>query len=283
MTKKLIVNADDFGRTHSVSAGILRAHHEGIVTSTTAMMNMPGVADDLRQAVAEAPNLGLGVHLTFTAGRPLLPVEWVSSLVDEHGHFLTQTEILADPTRLNPDELASELQSQIKTFQNVLERSPDHLDAHHFVHIHPHLFAVYLDLANELKLPLRIPFARSAAELDNLDRLPRLADQLDKSQLEPLLREDWQLIAEYSLRAPDQCLLSFYAEQATRDHLLDLFDTLPDGLTELMTHPGLADDQLKAESSYNVQREKEIEILTDPQVKARVEGLGIELVTFALL
>ena len=62
MTRQLIVNADDFGRTHGVSAGILRAHLEGIVTSATAMMNMPGVAADLRQAKTEAPRLGLGVQ-----------------------------------------------------------------------------------------------------------------------------------------------------------------------------------------------------------------------------
>ena len=77
MTKRLIVNADDFGRTHQVSDGILSAHCDGIVTSTTVMMSMPGAARDLTRALAEAPKLGLGVHLVFTAGRPLLPPEWV--------------------------------------------------------------------------------------------------------------------------------------------------------------------------------------------------------------
>src|SRR5512135_1195324 len=84
MSKQLIINADDFGRTRGISEGIIRAHKEGIVTSATAMMNMPGVANDLSKAKTEAPTLGLGVHLTFTAGRPLLPTEWVSSLIDEH-------------------------------------------------------------------------------------------------------------------------------------------------------------------------------------------------------
>ena len=48
-----------------------------------------------------------------------------------------------------------------------------------------------------------------------------------------------------------------------------------------MTHPGLVDEQLKAESSYNTAREKELAVLTDPQVVTRIEKLGIELVTFA--
>src|SRR5512134_2504252 len=109
MTRQLIVNADDFGRTRGVSAGILRAHQEGIVTSTTAMMNMSGVAADLHLAQTEAPRLGLGVHLNFTAGRPLLPPEWCASLVDEHGHFLTQDAVAAAPERLKPDEMREEL------------------------------------------------------------------------------------------------------------------------------------------------------------------------------
>ena len=153
MTRQLIVNADDFGRTRGVSAGILRAHLGGIVTSTTAMMNMPGVAADLHQAKSEAPRLGLGVHLNFTAGRPLLPPEWCASLVDERGHFLAQEAIAAAPDRVNPDELREELKSQITTFKNALGTLPDHLDAHHFIHLYPPFFEVYLDLADSSSCP----------------------------------------------------------------------------------------------------------------------------------
>jgi predicted glycoside hydrolase/deacetylase ChbG (UPF0249 family) len=283
MSKKLIVNADDFGRTRGVSDGILRAQRDGLVTSTTAMMNLPGIAGDLQAAAREAPQLGLGVHLNFTAGRPLLPVEWVGSLVDERGHFLSQAAVLADPTRINPDELRSELKSQVKTFQNVLERAPDHLDAHHFVHVHPHLFAVYLDLADELQLPIRIPFPRDEAAFKRMRPSPSLISGLAQAKLEAWLREDWQLLSEYSLRTPDHFVASFHAEQITRDHLLSILDDLPEGVTELMTHPGLADDQLRAESSYSLQRETELEVLTDPQIRARVQQLGLEPVTFAVL
>ena len=73
--KRLIVNADDYGRTRGVSAGIREAHLHGIVTSTTAMMNFPGVQADLARACDDCPQLGLGVHLVLTAGRPLRPAE----------------------------------------------------------------------------------------------------------------------------------------------------------------------------------------------------------------
>lgn len=280
MSRQLIVNADDFGRTRGVSAGILRAQRDGIVTSTTAMMNLPGVVPDLHQALAEAPRLGLGVHLNFTVGRPLLPTEWCPSLVDEHGHFLTPGVIMANPERINPDELRSELKSQITTFKNALERLPDHLDAHHSVHLFPPLFRVYLDLADNFKLPLRVPFPRGEIQLD---QVPPIAGNVPAETLKSILLADRQFLAERSIKAPAYFVAGFHEQNATLEYLLRLIENLPEGTTELMTHPGLADNQLKAESSYHVQREREIAVLTNPQVKRRLIELDVKLVTFAEL
>jgi hypothetical protein len=283
MPKQLIINADDFGRTRSVSDGIIRAHKEGIVTSTTAMMNMPGVANDLLKAKAEAPNLGLGVHLTFTAGRPLLPTEWVKSLIDERGAFLSQEAIIAKPTRIDTGELESELKAQIKTFKNAMGQLPDHLDAHHFVHIVPQLFALYLDLADEFKLPVRIPFPRREEDLSISEQSPHLVGDARWSTVETLIRADWELLAIHAIRTTDRCWLNFHKDGVSLDSLLKILDNLPDGTTELMTHPGLSDDKLKAASTYNLQREEELAILTNPQVKTRVQELGIELIKFSEL
>ncbi len=278
MTRQLIVNADDFGRTRGVSAGVLRAHQEGIVTSTTAMMNMPGVAADLHLAQTEAPRLGLGVHLNFTAGRPLLPPEWCASLVDEHGHFLKQEVITANPDRIKPDELRAELKSQITTFKNAMNALPDHLDAHHFVHLYPPLFEVYLDLADSFKLPMRIPFPRQA---DKIDHIPPIISGVPPETARSILRADQQQLAARSIKAPDHFLATFYDQQTTLEHLLQLLENLAEGTTELMTHPGIVDESLQAESSYTVQREQEIAVLTSPQVKAHLTELEIQLITFA--
>jgi chitin disaccharide deacetylase len=280
MSRQLIVNADDFGRSRGVSDGILRAHRDGIVTSTTAMMNMPGVTHDLQRAASEAPRLGLGVHLTFTAGRPLLPVDWVSSLVDEHGHFLSQDAIMLQPTRLNSDELLSELKTQVNAFQSALGRRPDHLDAHHFVHLCPPLFRVYLDLADSLELPIRLPIPRQPAALEPI---PALLGSLSAEVLEPILQADQALLAGRSIRTTDHFVLSFFGRDTSVADLLDWLAHLPDGVTELMTHPGLADERLRAESSYTVEREYELATLTDPQVLAQVQKLGIALITYAQL
>ncbi|MGH7310933.1 MAG: ChbG/HpnK family deacetylase, partial [Candidatus Rokuibacteriota bacterium] len=81
--RRLIVNADDFGMTPGVSAGILRAHRHGIVTSTTMLVTADVDRDQL--AAALDSGLGLGIHLNLTLGKPLTGA---SSLVDVDGRFV---------------------------------------------------------------------------------------------------------------------------------------------------------------------------------------------------
>ena len=82
MIKRLIVNADDYGLSEGVCLGILKAHRDGILTSTTCMMNMENIEKYL-EMTKDYPNLGLGVHLNITVGKPLTNV----SFVDEKGNF----------------------------------------------------------------------------------------------------------------------------------------------------------------------------------------------------
>ncbi len=283
MAKKLIVNADDYGRTHRVSEGILKAHHEGIVTSATVLVSMPGAAHDLHHAMTEAPRLGLGVHLAFTFGRPLLPPEWVASLIDEHGHFLTQETILKDPTRIDLEELRSEFKAQVSGFKNAVGHLPDHIDCHHFAHVHPRLFAVYHDVALELDLPMRIPFPRREADLSDPTQMPGPASLIPHDRVQSIARENWRRLAEKPVRAPDHFIAGFYADNVSVEYLLSALDRLPDGVSELMTHPGYSDETLATTSAYAAERDDEVAVLTDPRVRQRIADLGIELTTYAAL
>src|SRR5256712_3264171 len=84
--KQLIVNADDFGLTEQVSRGILDAHREGIVTSTTLMAN-GGAFDAAVTLARRSPPLSVGVHLHLTQGAPLSPPSKIPTLVDGRGRF----------------------------------------------------------------------------------------------------------------------------------------------------------------------------------------------------
>jgi predicted glycoside hydrolase/deacetylase ChbG (UPF0249 family) len=282
MSKRLIVNADDYGRTAGVVEGILRAHQQGIVTSTTAMMNMPGIEDSLGRAQSY-PELGLGVHLVFSAWRPLLPSERIPSLVDDDGAFLSQKVLWARLEGIQRDELRAELTAQVERFQVLTGRPPDHLDCHHFVHSHPLFFAVYVELAAQWGLPLRTPFPSEETLSQAAVTVPLIED-LPLSEVRDMMRQDRELVQAKGVRHPDHFVGSFYGEEAvTLENLLAILESLREGTTELMCHPGLADEQLRAESIYGWLREKELELLCHPRVWDKIDELGIKLVNFGAL
>jgi predicted glycoside hydrolase/deacetylase ChbG (UPF0249 family) len=276
--KGLIVNADDYGRAPGVSQGILTAHRRGIVTSTTVMINQPGIEDQLAQALT-CPRLGLGLHLVFTAWRPVLPPEAVPGLVDGNGLFLEQHDVWARAERIPVSQLRAELTAQVERFIALTGRQPDHLDCHHFVHLYPPFFQVYADLAAQRDLPLRVPFPPETEFERAVKTLPFL-EGFPRDLVRGMIVTNSALIHARRLAHPDGFIGTFFGREAlTMETLFGLLEALPGGITELMCHPG-RDDPALASSSYRAEREIELALLTHPAVHDRVQGLGIELVTF---
>ena len=113
MINQLIVNADDFGMTQANTIGILVGHSQGIITSTTCMMNMPYAEFALKEA-KKFPQLGVGVHLVLTVGRPL--VEGAQSYTDQNGDFIRPKDYPDGKPHANQDELYREWKAQIEKF-----------------------------------------------------------------------------------------------------------------------------------------------------------------------
>ena len=84
--RRLIVNADDFGRSASINAAVIRAHCKGILTSASLMMNEPATAEAVALAKAN-PQLGVGLHLTLVCGHAALPVEKIPGLINARSEF----------------------------------------------------------------------------------------------------------------------------------------------------------------------------------------------------
>lgn len=144
--KKLIVNADDFGYCEAVNYAIIKAFQEGIVTSTTMMVNMPGF-DHAIELAKQHPELGVGVHMTMTCYKPLLDTH--KTLVDEHGYFAKDRK-----DEFDVDELYDEFKAQIEKIK-AAGIHITHLDSHHHVHTIPRLRPLIDRIANEYKLPIR--------------------------------------------------------------------------------------------------------------------------------
>ncbi|MGH7338841.1 MAG: carbohydrate deacetylase [Myxococcota bacterium] len=251
---KLIVNADDFGYTERVSAGILRAHREGIVTATTFMTNAPH-SDGAAALARTTPSLDVGVHLVLTYNRPTGDVARCRSLVDDDGKFLRPKELLKRD--IDRDEALLEYRAQYDKARELLGREPTHVDTHHWVHDHPALEWAVGEIARE---------TGAAARIHSDEQRDRLRAR--------------------GVRTPDHFAREFqYDGKVGVDSLLALLERLAvqNGVTELMCHPGEADEALVKRSGYARERPTELATLTDPRVRAAVKDLRITLATFSEL
>jgi chitin disaccharide deacetylase len=263
--KQLIINSDDYGRTTGISRGIREAHLRGVVTSTTCMMNIPTTAADIAVALKETPKLGLGVHLVLTMGKPITPREASSSITDENGNFFKLDNFMKRTSNFNVEDVKTEWRAQIEALVKAAGRKPTHLDSHHHSsYFSPELFRTMLELAKEYDCAIRFPFTNDGP-----------------SELEETRQQVPSLVKEFKPRHPDRFVVDFYDEGATQDMLLNIINQVGDGTSEIMCHPGYADDAFANESVYNRQRERELKILTDPSIKDTIQANGIELITFA--
>lgn len=244
MIKKLIVNADDFGMCEGNTIGILLAHKNGLVTSTTCMMNMP-YAQFALQLARQYPKLGIGVHLVLTVGQPL--IAGAKSYTDENGYFIRPKDYPDGKPHADETELYNEWKAQIEKFIEVAGHKPTHIDSHHHVHLLPWHFNVTKRLASEYDIPIR---------------------QRDK------VLDTYQYV---------RCNDKMYGDDPTMDYLLQVLQTLQDDdeILEIMCHPGLIDQRLCDMSSYNLPRMKELEILTSQQLNQFIKDNHIQLINYS--
>src|SRR5215211_6650766 len=182
-TRLLIVNADDFGMSHAINAGILRSLTDGVARSATLMAPCPWALHAMR-LLRDHPDIAFGVHLTviseFADYRwgPLSPRHEVPSLLDETGSFYSndrQAELLA---HAKLDELETEFRAQIECVLAAGMR-PTHLDWHCLYDGgRPEIFDLTLGLATEYGLALRV-FDPASSE-----RLPRHLPTVDHEVLD---------------------------------------------------------------------------------------------------
>lgn len=274
--RKLIVNADDLGYTLGVTRGIIRAHKDGIVTSTSVMVNMPAAAESVELTRKEAPDLGLGLHLTLTAGPSVASSDLIPDLVNPDGHFHPKAEVTARLGQLDMVQVERELLAQVDRFIELAGKQPDHLDSHHHItYLHPSIMELMLRLASKLVIPIRKPL------IDNVSMVAEFVRKLGMAaESESMAGSLKNTMAATSVQMPDRFISEFFKKQATLGDLLILLANLPEGISELMCHPAEVDDALMESSGYTTYRQAELDALTHPSVRELIQSEGIELINF---
>lgn len=221
--KYLIVNGDDFGQAPGVTAGILEAHANGILTSTSLLVDTP-FSEAAAVAARSLRDLSLGLHFCLTDDRERVVVD-------------------LDDRRT----CRAELRRQFVRFVELVSAPPTHLDSHHNVHRDPRVTPIFLQLAEEHRLPLREHSAARyfSAFYGQWDGETHL-EQVSVDMLERMLRS-----------------------------------AVHDGVTELSCHPGRVDEHLS--SFYAVERETELSTLCAQSIRDVLDELEIVLIGFKQL
>ncbi|HKO03784.1 MAG TPA: ChbG/HpnK family deacetylase [Candidatus Acidoferrales bacterium] len=289
--KQLIVNADDFGMAPGINRAIVQAHRTGIVTSTSLLAN--GAAfDDAATSARANPTLAVGVHLNLTEGLPLSDPAKLGALVNASGEFIGSPEALffrMVTGRVALDAAEREFRAQIdRIFSAGI--CPTHLDGHQHVHMWPPMFSLTARLAAEYGMAGVRSSRERRVDFPGLWR--RNAPVRGKILLQAGVGLGLAFLAVASRAALSAAGVAtpdyFYGVSSTgyldRGTLEDVLRDVPDGVSELMCHPGYVDAALeRVETRLVRQRETELEAVAGPEARNLVERFGIQLVSYRAL
>lgn len=278
-SKLVVVNADDFGFSPEITEGILRAHREGIVTSTTATTNMPDFADSI-SPLGEAASLGVGVHLNICQGPPVSPQGERLANADGVMDFSAVRALLTCATR--PwllDTIEAEFDAQIRRLLDC-GRRPTHLDSHRHVHAFGPVFARVIRLARRYDiravrrcvevLPGRgwpAPQPRQKAIAAAVGACFRASEALVGARRVLLSGGTWGIAHTGRIDA------SWLMRAARR---------VRSGVWELMTHPAAGAGSSRR-SRLGQCRTVEMQALCDPRVREAFELNGVKLIHYGQL
>lgn len=221
---RLIINADDFGLSKSISDGIIEGIQGGYITSTSIMANMKYAEYAIKKAIMNNINC-IGLHINLTVGKPILDN---INLADENGVFLYNRKQIEN-SKLTYEDAYNEIVAQIKTIDKYSNGfiKIDHLDMHHHLCDNENIKRAVIDIAEEYNVPIRNEF-------------------------------------ECDISRPDILYKDFTIKNVSIDSLKEMVDKYQDKdiIVELMTHPGYVDDYTKSLTSY-IEREKELKVLKD--------------------
>jgi len=283
--KEIILNADDFGLTRGVNEGIVRAHNEGILSSTTLMANGLEFDDAVRLAKAN-PRLGVGCHLVLIGGKPVAPPEEISSLVDREGKLpATLPSFVARVTsgRIRTEHIAAELKAQIEKIRGA-GIEPTHADTHKHTHAHPRVLSVVCSVLKDSGIRrIRQPIEsfRNSWLTTASNRKGTTTQVVAAAAVRSIAPRFRATLEKYGMTTPKHFLGLAMTGQVGPEILKKMIESLDEGTTEIMFHPGLSDDALaKTGTRLLMQRELEMRALMDQGVRQALEERGVRIISY---
>lgn len=286
-TRRLVVSGDDFGAATEVNEGIVRAHRDGILTSTSLMVTGDAVGHAVALARA-TPTLAVGLHLVMAQGRPAAPPAEIRRLVNARGAF-EDTPVLngfryawAWCSRAGRDQLRRELRAQLDAY--VATGLPlAHVDGHLNMHLHPLVLPLLLELAPAYGIrAMRLSRESLGAALrwDPRHRVRKTSEGAIFHVLAALAAPRLRAAGIVSTERVYGMHQTGHIDEA---YVLHVLETLPPGTSELYCHPAVGQAAVMAPYQHGYDHQGEVAALTSPRVRAAVAATGVELTTYQAL
>lgn len=284
--KKLIINADGFGFTSGINKGIIESIEYGVVTSVSCNVNFEHIKD-IEKLNAEYSNISIGIHLNVNVGKPILKPDEIPSLVNSKGEFWSEKfkdKFFSGKIKLC--DIEKELDAQIRKLK-AYGVSISHMDGHQNKHLYPGYFDIVLKLGKKynikkIRCHRRYLFLRDCKSRDkqiffyyfkNPQRI--LSHWYAGFQMKKARRDGY--------RMADRLITPAYIDKTFKYNLdtwLAIVKKLPVGINEIYCHPGYVDDELRKYAKYLNEREEEVKIMTNKELRNAIEAENIQLISF---
>jgi hopanoid biosynthesis associated protein HpnK len=267
--RRLIVNADDFGRSSSINQAVIRAHREGILTTASLMVNEPALAEAVGLA-RDHPALGVGLHLTLLCGHSALPPETIPGLVTAQRQFTDNPAGAGFRYFFRPGlraQLRAEIHAQFEKFR-ATGLPLDHVNGHLHLHLHPTVFRILMEDAAQLGIR-HVRLTRDPFRLNLRVVSGRLGYRLLHAAIfHSLSARARPALERRGLRHTRRVFGLLQNARVDEAYVRRLLPLLPAGDSELYSHPSLDDSKA------------EFDALVSRAVKAQVDELGIRLIRY---
>ncbi len=267
--RRLIVNADDFGRSPAINQAVIRAHTGGILSAASLMVAEPAF-DEAAALAGRHPRLGVGLHLTLSCGHAVLPPGKIPGLVNARGEFGSRPAAVGWRYYFRRElrgPLRREIHAQFEKFR-ATGLPLDHVNGHQHLHLHPVILRILLEDADQLgirRLRLtRDPFWLNA-RLASGAWWYRVTHSFIYRGLSGRARRPLQ---HRGIRHTRRVFGLLQNGRVDETYLLRLLPRLPPGDSELYSHPSLEEFR------------HEFDALVSPRVKSSVQEHGVELIRY---
>jgi predicted glycoside hydrolase/deacetylase ChbG (UPF0249 family) len=262
----IVINADDIGMCQATLPAFFNLLDSGLVSSGSMMVPCPWFPE-AASVCRNRPSVDIGVHLTLTSEwssyrwGPISTHDRASGLIDAEGYFYRNQSLWERP---DPQVIRAEMRAQVNRAQKAgLDLT--HLNCHMFATLDTRLVGQYVGLGFDERLPVLMV------------RQPQWVEILSEQAI-----KEWE---EQGLPVFDH-LRELYLNKPAEGRLrqaIEVFETLPPGLTYLMIHPAQDTPELRAITDDWQQRVADYETFRSAELHDYVRKSGVQVIGWRAL